>query len=125
MVQGEQPERIPQAQHGPRSTPSRHDKRARLDRPKTYRVYDFPQALGQQVFSVAAPLLSLSVKRFESGRDRRWKMAIDDSVSKFQVIVEGVKLGGTTIDRVELIAPDRGYVTDRVTFTNVKVASKK
>ena len=42
-----------------------------------------------------------------------------------QIIVEGVKPGVTTIDRVELTAPDRGFVTDKVTFTNVKVASKK
>ena len=37
MAQGKQPERIPQAQHGPKSTPSRHDKRARLDHPNAGR----------------------------------------------------------------------------------------
>jgi hypothetical protein len=46
-------------------------------------------------------------------------------VIKFQIIVEGVKQGVTVIDRVELTAPDRGFKTDKVTFTKVKVASKK
>jgi hypothetical protein len=46
-------------------------------------------------------------------------------VIKFQIVVEGVKEGVTMIDRVELTAPARGFVTDRVTFTGVKVASKK
>jgi hypothetical protein len=46
-------------------------------------------------------------------------------VIKFQIIVEGVKEGVTLIDRVELTAPARGFVVDKVTFTNVKVASKK
>ncbi len=146
MAQGKQTGRIPQAQHGPKSTPSRHDKQARLDRPKTNRrrtekasipwvdvlaerslamvrhvdarnefrlpivlagtmlaqrrrtaascfraagvsddwdrFYDFLQTLVQQVFSVALPLLSLIVKRFEPGLGRRWKMAIDDSPSR-------------------------------------------
>ncbi|MFO0821392.1 MAG: hypothetical protein U1A77_25845 [Pirellulales bacterium] len=35
------------------------------------RFYDFLQTLGQQVFSVALPLLSLIVKRFEPGPRRR------------------------------------------------------
>jgi hypothetical protein len=46
-------------------------------------------------------------------------------VIKFQIVVEGVKEGVTMIDRAELTAPARGFVTDRVTFTGVKVASKK
>jgi hypothetical protein len=37
MAQGKQPRRVPQAQHGPKSTPSHHDKRARLDRPNADR----------------------------------------------------------------------------------------
>jgi hypothetical protein len=46
-------------------------------------------------------------------------------VIKFQIIVDGVKEGVTTIDRVDLTAPARGFVIDRVTFTSVKVASKE
>ena len=146
MAQGKQPERIPQAQHGPKSTPSRHDKRARLDRPNAGRrrtarasiplvgvlaelslamvryvdvrnrfrlpivlagamlaqgrrtaaswfraagvgddwdrFYDFLRTLGQQVFSVALPVLSLIVQRFDPGPGGRWKIAIDDSPTR-------------------------------------------
>lgn len=146
MAQGKQPERIPQAQHGPKSTPSRHDKRARLDRPNAARrrterasiplvgvlaqlssamvryvdvrhrfrlpillagvllargrrtaaswfraagvrddfdrFYDFLRSLGRQVFSVALPLVSHIVKRFDPGPGGRWKMAIDDSPTR-------------------------------------------
>ncbi len=46
-------------------------------------------------------------------------------VIKFQIIVEGVKEGVTSIDRVELTEPARGLVARTVTFTSVKVASKK
>lgn len=46
-------------------------------------------------------------------------------VIKFQIIVDGLKEGATSIDRVELTAPPRGLVTDKVTFTSVKVTAAK
>lgn len=44
---------------------------------------------------------------------------------RFQVSVTGIKEDVTSIQRVELTGPPRGFVTDRVTFTNVKVGTKK
>lgn len=53
-----------------------------------------------------------------------FKLPKDEDV-RFRIAVSGIDEEVGSIHRLELMAPARGFVTDRVTFSNVRVVTKR